>query len=193
MGIRVVTPPAEELIDLATAKLHLRIDGPDEDLLVGSLITAARLTVERQCWRQLASATLRFSCDAFPDGPIYLPRPPLQSVTTINYTDSSGTQRELNSSEYHVDAESEPGRIVAKSGWPATANQPGCVSIDYVAGMASLPEDLQAAILLIVGHLYANREAVVAGQTANELPLGVNALLAFHRFRDYRVREQLVQ
>ena len=33
-------------------------------------------------------------------------------------------------------------------------------------------------MLLLIGHLYANREAVVSGVTPTELPLAVDALLA---------------
>lgn len=36
---------------------------------------------------------------------------------------------------------------------------------------------VRAAILLICGHLYANREAVVVGSTAVDLPLGAHDLL----------------
>lgn len=39
------------------------------------------------------------------------------------------------------------------------------------------PADILQAVRLLVGHYYANREAVVVGQ-ASELPLGVKALLA---------------
>lgn len=37
------------------------------------------------------------------------------------------------------------------------------------------------AMLLIIGHYYSNRESVVTGTIATELPLGVEALLYRHR------------
>ncbi|MFP5432845.1 MAG: head-tail connector protein [Alphaproteobacteria bacterium] len=37
---------------------------------------------------------------------------------------------------------------------------------------------MKAAILLLVGHWYANREAVVTGTIATQLPMAVDALLA---------------
>jgi len=40
-----------------------------------------------------------------------------------------------------------------------------------------LDDDVRTAMLLLIGHWYANREAVVSGSTAAELPLAVEALL----------------
>lgn len=40
---------------------------------------------------------------------------------------------------------------------------------------------VKAACLLILGHLYANREAVVVGASTNELPLGSRSLLTPYR------------
>ncbi len=42
-------------------------------------------------------------------------------------------------------------------------------------------KQIQAACLLILGHLYANREDVVIGTIATDLPQGSKALLTPHR------------
>ncbi|MNC83029.1 hypothetical protein D3C75_1368070 [compost metagenome] len=42
-------------------------------------------------------------------------------------------------------------------------------------------KQIKAACLLILGHLYANREDVVIGTIATELPKGSVALLTPHR------------
>lgn len=42
-------------------------------------------------------------------------------------------------------------------------------------------KQIKAAYLLILGHLYANREDVVTGTIATELPQGSKALLTPHR------------
>lgn len=39
----------------------------------------------------------------------------------------------------------------------------------------------KAAMLLLIGHLYENREAVNIGNTTTEVPLGVKNLLYFNR------------
>lgn len=40
---------------------------------------------------------------------------------------------------------------------------------------------IKAAILLTLGHLYANREDVVAGQSVAQMPFGAHSLLRPHR------------
>jgi len=44
-----------------------------------------------------------------------------------------------------------------------------------------LPAAVSAAILLMAGHLYANREAVVTGTISTDLPLSVQFLIAPYR------------
>lgn len=41
----------------------------------------------------------------------------------------------------------------------------------------ALTKDVEQAILLLVGHWYANREEVVVGVSATQVPMGVQALL----------------
>ena len=69
MPLQLVTPPAEEPVSLAEAKQHLRVDGGDDDLLIGSLITAARQAAETKTGRQLITARWKLVLDAFP-GPL---------------------------------------------------------------------------------------------------------------------------
>lgn len=43
--------------------------------------------------------------------------------------------------------------------------------------VSGIPEQMKTAMKLLVGHWYANREAVVVGTSAAELPIGAEALL----------------
>ena len=51
------------------------------------------------------------------------------------------------------------------------------VEVPETPAEMALTRDVQQAILLLVGHWYANREDVVVNATANRVPMGVEALL----------------
>lgn len=64
--------------------------------------------------------------------------------------------------------------------WPSTRPQREAVQVVYVAGYGAasdVPANVRQAILLQVGHMYANREAVVTGTIATTIPLAVRSLL----------------
>lgn len=68
--------------------------------------------------------------------------------------------------------------------WPGSYHREDAVSVTYVAGYGNadaVPAPIKAAILLIVGHLYENREASTVGVSAELLPMAVDALLAPYR------------
>lgn len=77
-----LTPPAIEPVSLSEAKDFLRILTADEDELLGTLITAARLMVEAASGRLLIEQVWRIVLDAWPQGgDIRLPLSPVRSLT----------------------------------------------------------------------------------------------------------------
>lgn len=121
-------------------------------------------------------------------GGFKVPFPPLQSVSSITYIDQEGSPGTVTSSDYIVDTAHEPGRVFLKYGasWPSVTLQPAAgVTIEYVAGYgdaaADVPQAIKQAMFLIMGHLYENRESVVVGTIAKEIPLGAMSLLWNYR------------
>jgi len=186
MALTVVTPPAEEPITLAEAKAQCRIDSDDEDALLTGYIRAARRVAERISRRALITQTLELVLDGFPaHREIELPRPPLQSVVSVTYTDRDENEHALDSGSYLVDADSEPGRIVLKSGysWPSdTLQSANGVRVRFVAGYGGaedVPEEYKLGVKLLVGHYYENREnAMTSGAVPQEIPDGARSLFA---------------
>jgi uncharacterized phiE125 gp8 family phage protein len=125
--------------------------------------------------------------DAFPAGILELPKPPLQSIEEVVYIDSNGVEQTLAASAYKVDALTDPGRIAPAYGevWPTTRAEPNAVRIRFVAGFgdssSAVPAPIKQAILLLVGHLFENREAVQSAGDFYRLPLGAEALLSPYR------------
>jgi len=73
---------------------------------------------------------------------IYLPYPPLVSVTSVKYQDSNGTAHTVDSSTYEVITGAEPGYISILDGedWPTDEDDISTpVWIEYKAGYTSVP------------------------------------------------------
>jgi len=185
MDWKVSTAPTIEPVTLTEAKLHLRIDGTDDDDLITSLIKVAREWCEGFQNRAFIEQSITARLDAF-SNTIALPRPPLISVTTIKYYDTAGDQQTLSDSYYDVDTTSEPGLITLayNQSWPAVRDIHHCIEIIYKAGYgataATVPESVKAAIKLLVSHLYEHREAM-SEIALKEVPMAVKSLLSMDR------------
>lgn len=180
-GLTLVTPPAEEPLSLADAKLHLREDGSEQDTLISSLIKSARIYCENFLNQSLVTQTWDLTLDEFPRE-IVIPRGPLQSVTSIAYVDDSGVTQTLATTQYQVDVKQNPGRIVEayEATWPTLRDQLNTVVIRYVAGYglaAAVPENIKAAMKLLLGHWYENREETISGPNIAKVPTAADALL----------------
>jgi uncharacterized phiE125 gp8 family phage protein len=186
-GLLEVAPPMVEPISLDEAKGHLNIMHDDDDDLISRTIIAARRACERATLRSFVTTSWKYCMDRFPTcngGRIVLPRPNLIAVSALSYLDTAGTRQTLGSSLYVASTAREPAVVIPAYGttWPAAREFVESVQVSYTAGYGAtadtVPADIKAAILLMIGHLYGNREAVVTGTIATELPMAVKALLS---------------
>jgi len=185
MAASLIIPPAVEPVTLQEVKDHLRIVIADDDTILAFTIQSAREHVEDMISRALITQTWELVLNRFPSI-IDLPYPPLQTVASIVYIDSDGLQQTLDPSVYAVDTKNTPGRVrpAYDQSWPATRKDINTVTITYTAGYGNattdVPGPIRSALLLLIGHLYENREATAPFQITN-LPLGVDRLLAPYR------------
>ncbi|MBN50034.1 MAG: hypothetical protein CMN85_10870 [Spongiibacteraceae bacterium] len=180
-SLSTVEAPAEEPVTTAEAKDHARIDISDDDTLVDAMVESVRLHTEDFLGRALVTQTLSLQLDRFPEV-IELPRPPLQSVSSITYVDADGATQTLAASKYRVDNKSAPARVTPAWGevWPSTRAVTGAVTVQFVAGYgaaADVPQRIKHAILMAFGHLYENREDVSVGVQGHKLPQNSQWLL----------------
>ena len=187
MLTKIYTQPAEEPVTVEEAKLQCRVDGTEEDVLFERLISAARGYAETFTRRALITQTWEAYLDGWPTVDyIDLPYPPLQSVTSLVYKDTAGASTTWGAANYIVDIGRTPGRIMlAGISWPSTTLYPTSgITIRYVCGYGatgkSVPATTRQAILLLVGHLYENRESTVE-RALTVIPMGVEALLWMER------------
>lgn len=201
--LSIVTSPASEPVSLDEAKLHLRVDFTNDDLLIAGWIASARLLCESYLSQAFVETTYEVSYDCFPisgnyltrastvntlglppsfyvreAGAIHLPRSPLIAVDSITYRDRSGATQILSSDSYRA-ISGVPGCIVpaANAFWPVTSAAPDAVTITFRAGYDTIPPTIKSAMLLLIGHWFENRSAVLTGSIATTLPWTVQRLL----------------
>jgi len=191
MSLILVTAPATEPVTLTEAKAHCRVDYTDDDTLITSLIVAAREYCEEITRRAFITQTWDYKKDRFKGDEIDLPKGPLISVTSVKYIDNTGTEQTLATSEYDVRTyTSEQGEIglAFSKFWPVVRAVDDAVTIRFVAGYGAasdVPQAIKQAMLMLIAHWYENRESVIAGITASNVPQAVDMLLAPHRVLEF--------
>lgn len=185
MAIKVITAVATEPVTLQEARLHLRVisDPADvtahpDDTLIEANISAAREYCEHYTGRALAPQTLELALDAFPADGIELNRSPVTSITSIKYMDADGVEQTLSTADYSLNdyGVTASVELAADTEWPETQDVSNAVKVRYVAGYTEVPKTVKAAMLLLIGHLYENRQEGTAFKV-EQLPLGVKSLL----------------
>jgi len=171
-------------VTLDEMKDHLRVVTNDEDDYITGLCLAATDYVEKFQDRTFITRVRTMVLDSFPTI-IRPPGAPLISVTSIVYVDLDGVSQTLASTDYRVDAITEPGRITVgyELSWPDTRDITNAITITYIAGYgnaAAVPDSTKAAIKLLVAHLYEHREAV-SEVNLLEVPMAVKSLLWIDR------------
>lgn len=191
---QTVTAAAAYPVSTEEAVAHLNAQGVGDDTMIDALIAAATEWAEEFTNRAFITRTYKAFLDAWPVDPrgyektyLTLPRSPLQSVTHVKtYTDADAATT-FSSANYFTDTNSLGGRIVLRStaSWTEPTRVANGIEVQWVAGYgatsASVPAPVRQAILLLIGHWYASREAVVIGQTVEDTPMGVDALLGAYK------------
>lgn len=188
--VKITTAPATEPVSASEAKLHCRVDHSTEDAIFERLIKMARTQCENISRRAFVTRTYTAYLDRWPGWCFELPYPPLATISSIKYYDNAGGAAvTINSSNYVVDINSEPGRVafVDNYSFPSvTLREINGVEIIYTAGYgaaADVPDQYKQAMLLLIGHLYENRESVVVQQGVSlvQVPQAVEWLLLMDR------------
>jgi uncharacterized phiE125 gp8 family phage protein len=171
---------------MAKAHLSLLPEQEEDDTLIVSMIATARRLIERRLGVALAPQQLRAKFDATdgmgwtrgPDnvGPVVLRLPVVPVLTGGSYPvalDVDGTA--VSSSTYTVDADAGEIRFASAPQMSDLAT----LTVTYWAGQTQVSPQLKTATLLYVGHLYGNREAVIAtGAQPVAIPMAFETLLA---------------
>ncbi|MEQ1491016.1 MAG: hypothetical protein ABL932_10755 [Terricaulis sp.] len=165
MSLKIVNPPASEPISLAEAKLFLRADERNDEIVFGSLIGAAREAVESGIGRALVTRRVRESLDIWrrdvAQGAV-LGVGPVANVVAVRLLANNGAQSVIDPERYRLEGNRDRPRLVFPSGFPSTLRSAGGIEIEYDCGYADeagdLPIALRVATLQILASLYELRQ-----------------------------------
>jgi uncharacterized phiE125 gp8 family phage protein len=185
MNYRLVTGPATEPLTYAEVKAFLRLNDDSEQTFVTTLITIARQIVEGQTWRPLISQSWALQFDAAELNLFIsnINKAPIISIDSVSYYDTDNVLQTLSPTLYETDIYGNPARFRLKS-IPSVYDRMGALIVNFVCGYtnaAAVPQAIKQAMLLIIGHLYENRQDVVTGTQVNEIPMASRYLLEPYR------------
>jgi uncharacterized phiE125 gp8 family phage protein len=183
-----ITQPSSEPVTLAEAQLHLRLDtvgsppSHPDDTIVQALISASRENAEQYTGVTIAACTYEMQGQA-KDDVLNLQTYPVTSIASVKYQDEDDVTQTVSASDYYVDNFERPARLIFKEPAPSQT-----LTVRFAAGFTDgqspneypIPSGIKASILLLLGHLYENRESVTA-ESMTDLPMGYLYLMTPHR------------
>lgn len=175
-----VTAP-NDVLELATIKEHLRIDGSQDDTILGMYLAAATANVELFTGQMLGTRTIDITMDSWPSGDtLVLPAWPITALATVSYTDVDGATSVFSSDSYTESLAGIPARLVLNDGdsWPDDQLQiVDAIVIRATAGYSgdNIPVLAEQLLLLTIGLWYENREGLQPVYL-KEIPTGLQGL-----------------
>jgi len=174
MSYKITQAPIMQVLTLQEAKAHLYVTGTADDAMIESLIEEATDYAEQH----MAFALRDQEITAYLE-PRNMQRLPFGNVSEVESVEYRNTDNEWAAiTDYYFD---EAPEILQIDTIPKDAVQ---IRVVYRAGYEyaeDVPGGVIRGIKLLIGHWYANREGVVVGVAANNVPLAVDALLQQHR------------
>lgn len=159
-----IVSEGEEFITLDEAKRHLVVDHDDDDILILSMISAARRWCEHRTSRFFTPTNVTLSRNGF-ESMMPLKHKPVKEIVSIVYDDVDSTDVTLASDYYELDTYNNCVVRAYDKTYPSTRYHWNSVRITYRVGYAdgspevvSVPEDVKHAALMVVGDLYEHRE-----------------------------------
>lgn len=203
INLRIVTQPTAEPLTLQEAmeQMNISLDDRHKDEWILRNIKAARRSAEEFLNRSLTDAVYelridrftcpRSHCHLYESTAIPLPIGDIGSIVSVKYIDTDGDEQTLDPADYVFDDNPDAPVVRRAYGacWPRTRCEANAVRIRFRGRYSEInsptlspSEDLKQGMLMMLGHVDVNREAVVAqAGSAVEIPMGAKFLLQPYR------------
>lgn len=180
------------------------------DPLLTIYISMAREWCEKYIGAAIAPQTVEVAMDSFPlagttvsgtlasvrdsSTDLTIAYSPILGIESIRYIDSDTLALlEVDPSTYSLNTDRYPARVILGTDqvWPSAAVAASAVRVRYIVGYstpgaspqdAPLPVSIKGAIMMLVAHLWRNREATAAVALQN-VPYGVRSFLAPYKLQ----------
>ena len=188
----LVSGPASQIFDLTDIKDHLRISSSDEDTYLTFLIKAATAYLDGytgQLGRCLINQDWKLQFEDWPNsnGRLRLPFPDVSNVV-VKYFDTENAEQTVSETLYQIIEDHRSSILCFSDDFTEPSvfdDRQDAVQITLTAGYGAdktfVPEAIRHGMLLLIGHWFENREAVVVNARPEDMPLGFNALIAPYR------------
>ena len=181
---------ALNVVSLADAKNHLRVEHDSDDTLITALISAAQDMVQKYTGTFLQRTSGVFYHDHFHDFmDLYLGikvevTDATNGVAFIDET--TGSETAVSSSHFQLDGKDYPARLRITDLPTDVKDELNAVRIYVTGGYDSTdrPPALVSAMLLIIGHLYENRQDVTSFKQY-EIPMSSQYLMNPYRLKSF--------
>lgn len=184
-----------ELISVARMRLNPELADVDEDRLQ-SLAKVVSARAERFCQREFSQAERTETYDGNGSPELWLNAIPVTLIDSVTVLDTDGTENSLTTSYLRTDADVGRVRIVG-SGAEYLVFPRGFqnIKVVYTAGFATIPEDLQEALVTWAQFLHARSVQDISVESeklgdysrtikeSSDLPKDVRSAISFYRLR----------
>lgn len=179
-------PSPTDVVSLATAKAHLRVEHTTDDTLIETYIGVAYDHVQAYTNTHLAETEVSHYFDHLHEYTnIHVgPRVSINkdSGKGVSYVNADGVKTFIDSADYEFDGTSYPARLRVTNLPTDVKDTVNAWRVDTKSGYndPSRPDALVSAMLLVIGHLYENRQDVTPFRVY-ETPLASRYLMNPHR------------
>jgi len=202
----------EGVLSLATVKNHVIVQHDHDDEMLKIYRDASVEHVEDITRRTVNLSEYKVFIDQLCRAQSFR-LPPIREINSVTYEAADGSRYVAPEDSVTLRTDGEYGELCPTSSWPIGAkNIQATVIAGYgqhtIASSATetnaaypmaygaaygvaagevlaLPVSITQAMLLLIGHWYANREAVVVGTISADVPHAVDSLL--FKYRNYRI------
>src|SRR6476469_3500470 len=89
-NLRIITPPTKPVVSVSDARKHLRVEDLDNDSLIYLYLLAAQQSLSNRLGRSLGITS--YALDVYHwERDIYLPMPPIRTVSSVKTRGTDGT------------------------------------------------------------------------------------------------------